>query len=359
VKAISKELARLTGINGIMKRMDSMMIAANIRNLSRIELLYRCVANVVNHIYKVCKTNGEALPKALLKGLEHYHKADDRNRVIYHNQDDWKKKIQPIIRDGARLVKNLPKKYRGEAYAHLVRAIDEQTIVDEKTGKRRLKTKEDGSLTGLMQSPYDDEATYREKAGKKYKGYVGNFEESVSVDENGKADASIITDYDLQPNTYSDQQFLKDNIENAETPTSGRVTIVTDGGYCDEALREQAAGKGIDIVNTDLTGKDTNEGYAFIALSEDGRSIQKCMNGQAPASCQYNEKNEKITACMDKGFCENCPHKDSCGVKILKNKAVLSVSRKQVSRARQQFNNRLPKFKALGRLRNGAESGGC
>ena len=356
VKSISKELAHLSGISGTLKRMDSMMIAANIRNLSRLELLYRCVADVVNHVYKVCKSNGEAVPKMLLKGLEHYHQADDRNRVIYHNADNWQQKIAPIIRDGNRLVKTLPKKYRNEAYEHLVRAINEQTVIDKKTGKRRLKTKEDGKLTGLMQSPYDDEATYREKAGKKYKGYVGNFEESVSVDENGKAAASIITDYDLQPNTYSDKKFLEDNIEPAEATDSERITIVADGGYGDETLREKAAAKGIDIVNTNLTGKDTNGFYSFISLSENGTRIQQCMKGKTPESCQYNEKTGKITAYMNRSFCESCPHKNVCGVKFLKSKAKLSVSKKQVSRAKQQLNSHLDKFKKLGRLRNGVES---
>ena len=43
-----------------------------------------------------------------------------------------------------------------------------------------------------MQSPYDPEATYREKAGKIHRGYVSN------VVESGDSGNTLITDYDLK-----------------------------------------------------------------------------------------------------------------------------------------------------------------
>ena len=45
------------------------------------------------------------------------------------------------------------------------RCISEQTIVEN--GKRRLKTKEDGTMNSdMLQNPTDPDATYREKAEK-------------------------------------------------------------------------------------------------------------------------------------------------------------------------------------------------
>lgn len=52
-------------INPRIKRMDSMMIAANIRKLSHIELLYTCVSKLVIYLHNNKKD-------ALLKGMEHY-----------------------------------------------------------------------------------------------------------------------------------------------------------------------------------------------------------------------------------------------------------------------------------------------
>ena len=50
----------------------------------------------------------------------------------------------------------------------------------------------------ILQSPADPDATYREKAGKQHRGYVGNIEESVG--ENG----SVVTGYGYETNNTSD-----------------------------------------------------------------------------------------------------------------------------------------------------------
>ena len=62
---LGTNIAKLMDINPRIKRMDSMMIAANIRKLSRIELLYTCVAKLVIYLHKNHCDN-------LIKGMEHY-----------------------------------------------------------------------------------------------------------------------------------------------------------------------------------------------------------------------------------------------------------------------------------------------
>ena len=49
---LNRKIAKLMGINSHIKRMDSLMIEANIRKLSRIELLYSCVARLAKRIEK-------------------------------------------------------------------------------------------------------------------------------------------------------------------------------------------------------------------------------------------------------------------------------------------------------------------
>lgn len=56
--------------------------------------------------------------------------------------------------------------------------------------------------SSMMQNPSDPDATFCKKAGKEYRGYAANVEESVG--KNG----SIVTDYQFEKNTYSDSQFL-------------------------------------------------------------------------------------------------------------------------------------------------------
>lgn len=75
---LSGEIVKLMEINPRIKRMDSMMIAANIRKLSRIELLYTCVSKLVIYLHNNKKD-------ALLKGMEHYYDPNDYNKTFYYN----------------------------------------------------------------------------------------------------------------------------------------------------------------------------------------------------------------------------------------------------------------------------------
>jgi len=76
VTGLSSKIAKLMNINPRIKRMDSLMIEANIKNLSRAELLYSCIAKLVKYIHKGHKDG-------LLSGLEHYYNPNDFNQTFY------------------------------------------------------------------------------------------------------------------------------------------------------------------------------------------------------------------------------------------------------------------------------------
>ena len=59
--------------------MDSLMVASNIKKMSRLELLYTCVANLAKFMRK---SEDSAFPQCLI----HYTEEDDHNRVLYHNR---------------------------------------------------------------------------------------------------------------------------------------------------------------------------------------------------------------------------------------------------------------------------------
>ena len=68
-------------LNTGMRRMDSLMVASNIKKMSRLELLYTCVANLAKLMKKL---EDSTLPEGLL----HYTEDDDHNRVLYHNSSE-------------------------------------------------------------------------------------------------------------------------------------------------------------------------------------------------------------------------------------------------------------------------------
>ena len=86
------------GISQRVKRMDSMMIAANIRKLSRAELIYTCVANVVAR----CRKDGR---DGLIAGMEHYLDPDDFNKRFCHaTGEEVKELLKAVLKDAGKLI---------------------------------------------------------------------------------------------------------------------------------------------------------------------------------------------------------------------------------------------------------------
>lgn len=344
VTELSSELAKLMNISGQIQRMDSMMVASNIKRLSRMELLYTCLSNFVIYLHK----NGH---DDKLQGLEHYYDPNDMNTVVYHKKGDPEdERIQMILNDADRLLRSCEGSFDEiNQYQLLIRVIREQTI-REKDGALRLRTKMDGGMdSNVLQNPADPEATYREKAGKQNRGYAANVTESVG--ENG----SIIADYQFEQNNHSDAEFLDEHLDK-EIKTPEHRTLVTDGAYASDELRKKAAGKNINLVTTDLTGRETKDIYADFVFSEDGQSIIACPAGNKPVSGSYVNSTGQCRASFDKRCCENCPHKDECNPKMGNKKAVVHVSVKSSERAKIQRTMNTETFRIIARIRNGVET---
>ena len=344
---LSAQMASFLKISGTVKRMDSLMIESNIRKMSRLELLYTCTANMVQFLYKNAEVD-------LIKGMEHYAQADDRNRVIYHNHsEETSDKIEAVLADAKILMQTVPEKYTDSSeWILLKKVLSQQTVEDN--GKLRLRTKEEG-LSGLIQNPYDPEATYRRKAGKGHVGYTANIIEDVSVNEDGKTDNSIITDYQLEQNTYSDSQFMKDAIHRLGKQDE-EVTIITDGAYGSKEVQELAAQNNIRHVPTDLTGRDVNEFLSNFKMNEDCTQVLECPNGHAPKSCNYNKNTGTCRTSFYASKCSACPHKDKCRPKFHKRTTVLMISKGQIIRAAKQAEMQTNDYKKFGRIRNGVET---
>ncbi len=114
-----------------------MAIVANIRKLSRAELLYACVAKLAVYLHK---NNRKALPEA----LKHYCDPNDYNRTFYYNDGSGTdNRLKSILEDADKLLSVCGSDYDDVTeYQLLVRCLSEQTVVEETI--RRLCTKEDG-----------------------------------------------------------------------------------------------------------------------------------------------------------------------------------------------------------------------
>lgn len=343
VTDLAAKTAKLMGIDGRIRRMDSLMIEANIRKLSRMELIYRCISKLVTYLHKNRHDD-------LLRGLEHYYDPNDFNVVIYHSRPtETDDRMSTLLKDADTLLGVCTGKFDDVTeYQLLVRCLSEQTIQEE--GTRRLRVKADGGMdSSMMQNPSDPEATYREKAGKRHRGYVGNIEESVG--ENG----SIITDYQLETNNVGDSSLLKTHLESIEKAEES-VTMVTDGAYAGEENITLAAEKNVTLITTDLPGQDVPSILGKFELNDDETKVVRCPAGYIPKSSSFIRQTGTCTASFERSCCENCPHKDECHAKIYKRVAKIRVTGKQIRRAVLQEKMKGEEYKLFARLRNGVET---
>ena len=343
VTDLGRLTAKLIGIDGRIRRMDSLMVESNIRKLSRMELVYRCISRLVSYLHKNGHDN-------LLEGLEHYYDPDDFNRVIYHSRStETDSRMQVLLQDIGTLLERCSGRFdEVTEYQLLVRCTSEQTV--EEGGARRLRTKEDGQMgSDILQSPADPDATYREKAGESHRGYAANVEESVS--ENGSA----ITDYQFETNNTSDSAMLKEKLNSMEKQEKP-VTVVTDGAFAGEENTQLAAEKNVTLITTDLPGKDVSPIIGSFVLNEEETRVLQCPMGHAPVSSSYIRQTGTCTASFNRECCANCPHRKDCNAKIFKRVAKIRVTRKQVRRAILQEKMKAEDYKLFARFRNGVET---
>ena len=343
ITGLSEKLAKIMKIDRSLRRMDSMMIDSNIKRMTRLELLYHCTARMV----QVLKKQNVELPDQ----LQHYLNKDDENLVIYYNKsEDTSTKITKVLSDASLLMALCAGGHYDDVneYQLLLRVLNEQAVRQE-DGSYRLKSAGDPTMhAGILQNPSDPEATYREKAGKGHRGYVANF-----VEEKGE-NGSLITDYQLEQNTYSDSQFMQDYIEGIG-PQAERVTIAADGAYSGSNIDEKAADNNVAVFNTNLTGREAKDIAADFKFNEDGTRVTECPSGKSPKSCSCS-KAGVCTVSFHKEDCENCPFRDQCNPKEYARTTRVTISARTQQRAQKQRQRETDEFKKISAFRNGVET---
>lgn len=342
VTDLAAKSAKLMNIDGHIRRMDSLMIESNIRKLSRMELIYKCIAKVIIYL------NNNGMQDRIFP-MDHYCEANDQNSFIYHcNSDGVEDRMEILMRDIDLILERCADLEDVTEYQLFLRCASEQTIVEN--GKRRLKTHDDGIMkSSMMQNPSDPDATYREKTGKKYRGYAANVVESVGDK------ASIVTDYQFDSNNTSDSAFFKEYIESLPE-SEEKITVITDGAYSGDGNVELASSKNVELVTTALSGKDVNPIMKGFKFNDEGTQIIQCPQGYAPKISSYNKQSESCTASFEKGTCDKCIYRQECKAKLCKRVNKVKASVKAQRRLEAQDRMKTEDFKNLARLRNGVET---
>lgn len=342
IVGLSEHIRQFMGIGLGIKRMDSMMIEANIKKMGRLELLYTCLSNLV----KAISRDGEL---TLPEGFGAYADPNNRNKVVYYAKDiPQEQRLQKVIDDAVTLLPLCRERYvETTDYQLLVRAVSGQTK-DGGDGRRIPKGKGDGMTASVLQNPSDPDATYRDKANKPHRGYSANLTEAVS--EKG----SVVIDYQYDVNTKSDSSFLQDYIREQDEEQAASV-LITDGAYSGGDNQASAAGKNITLLTTGLIGRKPQKILSEFRLNEEETAVLSCPAGHAPKSCSYIRQSETFRVSFHCADCLNCPRRDECSPAVKERTAVKFISLK--SRRKLGSNILDEETRTLiGRIRNGVET---
>ena len=195
MKKLSDVFCDYLGINKKLKRMDSLMVSTHAKSMSRLELVYTTVSKCVSLLKK--ENREDMIPV----DMKHYLEEDDLNEVIYYAKgEDAEPRLQKVINEAYKMkdIMSTDDWYDTAEYQLLIRVLKEQS---DDNGKPRNKKE---IRSDSMQNPNDTDATYRKKAGKDHKGYVGNIIEAIG--DNG---ATQIVDFDYDKNIHAYQDFSK------------------------------------------------------------------------------------------------------------------------------------------------------
>jgi hypothetical protein len=326
VQVTDQQLAALKLKTG-QQRMDSVQVASNIRQMSRLHLL----VEVVQRVWRMLSQPDQEYYAAL---FEPYRQGTAGQYCYRVKGDEVAAHLEAIGRVMHQLVGALEACYADQpAYQVLQRVFDEHFALVEGTGEGsdseqiRAKAGEELSASSL-QSPDDWEATYREKHGRGHRGYVTNLTETCDPEN----EVQLITQVQVAPNTQDDEQLAVEAVPGLKARTDLEA-LWTDGGYNGPAAESALQAHQIEHIPTNVRGGHSApermglEAFGW-ETDETGQPVAvQCPGGQR-VEVRVGRKRGRFLADFEATVCSTCALRDQCPTKSLTRQA------KRVLRAR-------------------------
>ncbi len=302
------------------QRMDSVQVASNIRQMGRVQLL-------VEVLQRVERMLNEADQKQYAEGFGPYLKGHAGHYVYRMKGEEVGSHLQRIGAFMQQLVRELKAGYANQAVYQVLERVFGEHFRTEQSEVSAIPNAE--LSAACLQSPDDLEATYREKRGVGYHGYVANVTETCDPQNQ----LQLITKVQLASNNTDDDQFLAEALPNLKERCA-LDEMYTDGGYggkqSDPVLAEQA----VDLIQSAIRGRNPDPDKPHLAdfeiqFGESGKPSQvTCPGGQkVPVHTTHQQKS--YVACFELTVCQDCP--------LLKAGKCLAQAGKRDPRLRLRF----------------------
>ena len=189
--------------------------------------------------------------------------------------------------------------------------------------------------SNILQSPDDEDATYRKKRNIISKGYSISATETCNPENN----FNLITDIKIEPNIKDDSKILAENIEIIKGKTPDLKEMHTDAGYTSETVDKKMEELGIKQITTAIRGAKPNIEIKIEKIEKDKYEVS-CPNQKVISQ----KTNTKYKAEFKENICILCNYNKECKMQKGKNKRVYYF-RKEDEKKRKRMKNRkeLPK----------------
>ncbi len=281
-----------------MQRMDSTQVSSYIRQVGRLQLL----VEVLRRVERMLRPKDR---ERYVSDFAPYLKGHAGQYVYRLKQADHAAHIQWIGEFMQRLLQELREGYQDEpVYQMLERVFGEHFRVEE--GVLKSKAGRELSPTSL-QSLDDLEATFVQKGGKGYRGYVANLSETCAPEN----ELQLITQVQVAPNHTADTHLLAEGVP-ALKQRMALEQLYTDGGHggteADRVLHEEH----VTHIQTGIRGKAPKPEKLSLAdfeieLDATSQPIQIRCPAQQSVPVQEGRQKKGWVARFEAGLCDECP----------------------------------------------------
>jgi hypothetical protein len=326
-----------------LQRMDSTMVQSNIRKMSRLQLL----VEIIHRFFRMLSEKEQQEHSEL---FARYVKEDALHYCYRVKREEIDGRLEQLGKDLSAMLEYFENVHGDEtAYQHAFRVFHEHFRFEQES----LVVREGKELGGsTLQSPDDEQATFRTKSRESSRGYGVNITETCDQ-ENG---LQLISRVNVAPNTTDDQQFLAEDIENLKE-REGIDEVYTDAGYTGEIAAKATAKHQVAQYVSAIKGREKEktgvdlEDFTVTRNREGKATAIICPNGQSGELRESKNVGDRYTAGFSADACQACPFVDQCPAKRLKKRPSfvlrftttdlrVASTRKQVAQTGKEITNK-------------------
>ena len=328
-KLTSNQL-ELFDIKTNIQRGDSFLMGSNIVDYTRLNLVLEVVLRLFRQLEESDKKQIERL-------IEKYTTQKSSNYVYRLNKEELPKELEKLGKVYHEIYEKFKSSYGEDKVFKLFERVYQEHFKLEVSQVKVIPSKELNS--GILMSPDDDEATFRNKGKKNSKGFVGHISETA----NPKNKFNLITDLAVKPNNTDDAKILEERLPEMINKTPDLDEYHCDGLYGNPAVDKITADK-IKLIQATMRGRRSGVKIRM-RKTEDGRIMASCEGGQ---DVEVQEKSNSYRAEFEMKKCNICPLREVCKAKERRVKSGKNPCRVQTfTKAALQSHIRIENIKTI------------